>query len=113
MERFTGSWASHVQYDPRGRFLQLRPNESITDYILRHIDEDRIYVGVEGDEYTLPSAITLVGNKPFVYSSDFPHEVNNETCAENIRELQESTELSVDDKQAILYRNGERFYGFA
>ena len=24
MERFTGSWESHVQYDPRGRFLQLQ-----------------------------------------------------------------------------------------
>src|ERR671935_60439 len=24
MERFTGAWESHVQYDPRQRFLQLR-----------------------------------------------------------------------------------------
>ena len=23
MERFTGSWESHVQHDPRGRFLQV------------------------------------------------------------------------------------------
>ena len=113
MERFTGSWASHVQYDPRGRFLQLRPKETIADYIMRHIDEDRIYVGVEGDELTLPSTIRMVGNKPFVYSSDFPHEVNNETCAENIRELRENTELSADDKEAMLYRNGKRLYGLA
>ncbi len=113
MERFTGSWASHVQYDPRGRFLQLRPKETIADYIMRHIDEDRIYVGVEGDELTLPSTISVVGNKPFVYSSDFPHEVNNETCAENIRELRENTKLSADDKEAMLYRNGKRLYGLA
>ena len=80
---------------------------------MRHIDEDRIYVGVEGDELTLPSTISVVGNKPFVYSSDFPHEVNNETCAENIRELRENTKLSADDKEAMLYRNGKRLYGLA
>ncbi|HEX9144634.1 MAG TPA: amidohydrolase family protein, partial [Candidatus Binatia bacterium] len=33
MERFTGSWESHVQYDPRGRFLQLKKGEKIIDYI--------------------------------------------------------------------------------
>ena len=38
---------------PHGRFLKLRDKESITDYIKRHVDEDRIFVGVEGDELTL------------------------------------------------------------
>ena len=71
------------------------------------------WLGVEGEEPDLAYACRTIGNGAFVWSSDFPHEVNNETCAENIRELQESTELSVDDKQAILYRNGERLYGFA
>ena len=113
MERFSGSWASHVQYDPNGRFLQLRPKESIADYVMRQIDEDRIYIGVEGDELTLPSSIRAVGNKPFVYSSDFPHEVNNETCKENIQEVRESTELTADDREAVFHRNAERFYGLS
>ena len=113
MERFTGSWASHVQYDPNGRFLRLRPKESIADYVMRQIDEDRIYVGVEGDELTLASSIRALGNKPFVYSSDFPHEVNNETCKEEIRELREHSELTADDKEAVLFRNAERFYRLA
>ena len=42
IERFERAWNSHVQYDPRGRFLKLREKESITDYIKRHVDEDRI-----------------------------------------------------------------------
>ena len=64
----------------RSRFLKLRDKESITDYIKRHVDEGRIFIGVEGDELTLPFAVSIVGNKPFIFSSDFPHEVNNDTC---------------------------------
>ena len=30
IERFERAWNSHVQYDPRGRFLKLRDKESIT-----------------------------------------------------------------------------------
>ena len=67
-------------------------------------------VGVEGGEVTIPYAIALVGNKPFLYSSDFPHEVNNETCKEEINEVRENELITIEDKQAILFRNAERFY---
>ena len=110
MERFSGSWASHVQYDPRGRFLQLRKNETVGDYILRHIDEGRIFVGVEGDELTLPYAVRVTGNKPYIFSSDFPHEVNHETCKAELEEIRENRDLTVEDKEAILHVNAERFY---
>jgi predicted TIM-barrel fold metal-dependent hydrolase len=111
IERFERSWNSHVQYDPRGRFLKLREKESITGYIRRHVDEDRIFVGVEGDELTLPFAVSVVGNKPFLFSSDFPHEVNNETCKAELQELDENSRLTQVDKDAVRYRNAERFYG--
>ena len=111
IERFERAWNSHVQYDPRGRFLKLREKESITDYIKRHVDEDRIFVGVEGDELTLPFAVSIVGNKPFIFSSDFPHEVNNDTCKAELEELDENTRLTQADKDAVRYRNAERFYG--
>jgi len=51
-----------------------------------------------------------VGNQPFLYSSDFPHEVTNESCKHDIGELMESDEITNDDKAALLYRNAERFY---
>lgn len=111
MERFTSAWASHIQYDPRGRFLQLNKGETLTDYINRHIDADRIFVGVEGDELTLPYAIQLTGNKPYIFSSDFPHEVNNETCKEEIQELRENSLVTSADKEAVLHGNASRFYG--
>ncbi|MGE5302524.1 MAG: amidohydrolase family protein [Alphaproteobacteria bacterium] len=110
VERFERSWNSHVQYDPRGRFLRLRQSETITGYIRRHVDEGRIFVGVEGDELTLPFAVSVVGNKPFIFSSDFPHEVNNDTCKAELEELEENPRLTADDKDAVRYRNAERFY---
>jgi predicted TIM-barrel fold metal-dependent hydrolase len=112
MERFTSAWATHVQYDPRGRFLQIRKHETVADYINRHIDEGRIYVGIEGDELTLPYALHMTGPKPYIFSSDFPHEVNNETCKAEIEELRENPEVSSEAKEAILSGNATRFYGF-
>ena len=53
----------------------------------------------------------MVGNKPFMFSSDFPHEVNNDYCRHEIEEIQEHRRLSDDDKHAVLHGNAERFYG--
>ncbi len=53
----------------------------------------------------------MVGNKPFVFSSDFPHEVNNQTCKEELDELDENPRLTKEDKDGVRYRNAERFYG--
>ena len=83
----------------------------MTDYINRHIDEDRIFVGVEGDELTLPFAVQTTGNKPYIFSSDFPHEVNNETCKVEIEELKDNPNVTAADKEAILSLNAIRFYG--
>ena len=38
VERFDRSWDSHVQYDPRHRFLELRKGESLRDCICHHVD---------------------------------------------------------------------------
>ena len=110
LERFDRSWETHVQRDPRKRFLKLRPKEKVSDYIARHIDEGRIFVGCEGDEPDVGHAVKRVGNKPFVYSSDFPHEVNNEFCKHEISELLENDGLTSADKAALLHGNARRFY---
>lgn len=96
--------------DARGRFLMLRKGEKIMDYTLRHIDKGRAFVGVESDELTLPFAVSVVGNKPFIFSSDFPHEVNNDTCKAELEELDENPGLTQEDKDAVRHRNAERFY---
>lgn len=111
LERLTGSYKAFRPVDPRGEYLELEPGESVADYIIRHIKAGRIYVGIEGDEPALAYAVKVAGNEAFVYSSDFPHEVNNETCKDEIEELMDNPDLSDDDKHAILHRNPARFYG--
>jgi len=110
IERFERSWETHIQYDGRQECIQLQPGDNVSAYIRRHIDAGRIFVGCEGTESTLDQAITAIGNKPFIFSSDFPHEVNNERCKHEIAEIIENKHLTDDDKHAILHCNAERLY---
>jgi len=68
------------------------------------------FVGCEGGEPLLATAVKMVGAEPFMYSSDFPHEVNSETCRHELMELIENKQLSNADKEAILYQNAIEFY---
>lgn len=110
IERFHRGWETHIAYDPRKEYVRLEPGESVSAYIKRHIEAGRVFVGCEGTEPALHEAIGAVGNKPFVFSSDFPHEVNNDYCRHEIEEILENKHLTEDDKHAVLHRNAERFY---
>ena len=112
MERSEGSYKGFIPLDPRGEYLQLKPGETVTDHILRHIRAGRIFVGIEGGEPELAYAVKKIGNDPFIFSSDFPHEVNIDICKHEIEELWENEGLTEEDKEAILYKNAERFYNF-
>jgi predicted TIM-barrel fold metal-dependent hydrolase len=109
LERFHSSHETHFQYMPPGQ-LGPREGDRPDEYMIQHIREGRFFVGCETEELTLPFALKVVGNGAFIYSSDFPHEVTNESCKHDIGELWESDELTQADKEAILYRNAERFY---
>lgn len=67
-------------------------------------------IGIEGGETDLAYAIKIAGEQAFMFSSDFPHEVNIHTVQKEIRELRERGEISETAKQAILRGNAERFY---
>jgi predicted TIM-barrel fold metal-dependent hydrolase len=111
LERFDRSYGTHIMRDLRGNYLQLRSGENVSDYIIRHIKARRVFVGCEGGEPLLPTAVKMIGNEPFMYSTDFPHEVNAETCKKELAELVENDALSEHDKDAILYENAVQFYG--
>jgi len=109
LERFHSSHETHFQHIPADQYGP-REGERPDQYIVKHIREGRFYVGCETEELTLPFALKVVGNQPWLYSSDFPHEVTNQSCKHDIEELLESDELTQADKEAILARNAERFY---
>jgi len=109
LERFDGSYKNFQPLDHRGEILVLKDRKP-SEYIVDLIKADRIYLGCEGDELMIVETMKLVGNRPFLYSSDFTHEVNADTCNEHIAEVYASNKLTQDDKDAILWRNAERFY---
>jgi predicted TIM-barrel fold metal-dependent hydrolase len=111
LERFDRSYGTHIMRDLRGNYLQLQNGENVSDYIIRHIKARRVFVGCEGSEPLLATAVKMLGNEPFMYSTDFPHEVNAETCKKELAELVENEALSEHDKDAILYENAVQFYG--
>lgn len=111
LERLDRSYATHIPYDPRGEFLKLRDGESVSGYVLRKIKEGQIFIGCEGEEPSLAYAVKVAGEEPWVFSSDFPHEVSPQTCKHEIEEVQETDEMTHSAKEAILFRNAERFYG--
>jgi len=110
LERFDRGWETHIPYDPSGAYLQLEAGEKVSDYIIRHIKDGRIFVGCEGTEPMLADAIRVVGSEAFIFSSDFPHEVNTEYCRHEIEEINRSPLLTADHKHALLHRNAENFY---
>jgi uncharacterized protein len=70
----------------------------------------RIFVGCEGNEKALAYAIERVGPEPFMFASDFPHEIALDNCMEEINEIVQRTDLEDDHKTAILGDNARRFY---
>lgn len=110
LERLDGSYRSFVPYNFDGDLLKLRDGETVRDRLLGHLRGGRIFVGVEGDEAELAHCVKTIGVQPFVFSSDFPHEVNLEICRHEIEEVLENAELNESDKAAILYGNSQRLY---
>jgi predicted TIM-barrel fold metal-dependent hydrolase len=107
-DRMDRSYQYHVDLAPDGKPMDLK--EKLPSDYLRG---GRLFIGCEGSEKALPAQIALVGNAPFMYASDFPHEVSAEDAIHEIDEIRESGELSDTDKAAILAENAIRFYGAA
>jgi uncharacterized protein len=110
LERLDRSYDTHVPYDPRGEFIHLRDGEHVSEYIQRKVHEGQIFVGCEGEEPLLGFAVRAVGERAWIFSSDYPHEVSPATCQHEIVELEESPDLSDQAKEAILAGNAQRFY---
>jgi uncharacterized protein len=109
--RLTRSFEAGVPINPRGELLQLPQGQTIADYVRKLVQDGRLVVGIEGGESDLPYAIKVAGEGAFIFSSDFPHEVNTHTVQREIRELRDNEEISASAKEAVLYGNAARFYG--
>jgi hypothetical protein len=106
-ERFTESYKFLHPISPR--VLQLKEGTSVIDYLRELMSQGRIVLGCEGGEHHLTTAIDYLGCQPFMYASDFPHEVSVESCK---HELEELSQLELDDEAKRLLRGGtaRKFY---
>jgi uncharacterized protein len=110
LERLSRSYEAGTPVNPRGELLRLPEGENLADYIRGLVRAGRLVVGIEGGESDLAYAIEVAGEHAFMFSSDFPHEVNVQTVRKEISELREREEISATAKEAILHRNAARFY---
>ena len=89
--------------------LHLGEGVSVDDYLTDLVQSRRLVVGCEGGEHHLTYAVEQFGMSPFMYSSDFPHEVDATSCAHEIEELREA-EMKPADVGATLGENARAFY---
>lgn len=114
MDRIDRSYnRAHFQVDLQGELLLgPRPDEKASDYFRRHIREGRIFVGFDCDDSGLGFAVQKAGRDPFLFASDFPHEIfDAATCRHEIDELLSREDLTQKDKEAVLGGNAIRLYG--
>ena len=113
MDRLDRSYHDgHVQLDLEGNIIGgPAAGEKASDYFKRQLREGRIFVGFDCDDDGLGTAVTKAGREPFLFGSDFPHEVFDAAkCRHEIDELLERNDLSQADKEAALGGNAMRFY---
>ena len=110
IERLPRSFETHSHVSLRGEILELQGSDDIADHVRGLIASGRVFVGAEGEEPALPYAIEALGN-PFMFSSDYPHEVTIESCLHELQEVTDHELLSGGDKEAFLGANAARFYG--
>ena len=75
-----------------------------------YFSSGQIFVSCEGNEKALSYCIERVGHEPFMFASDFPHEITMDNCMEEINEILDRTDIREEHKMAILGGNARRFY---
>jgi hypothetical protein len=73
----------------------------------------QLFVSCEGNERALAYSIERVGPEPFMFASDFPHEISMGNAMEEIDEIIERDDLREEHKLMILGENARRFYRLA
>jgi predicted TIM-barrel fold metal-dependent hydrolase len=110
LERLSRSYEAGTPVNPRGELLHLPQGQTVADYLRALIQAGRLVIGIGGGESDLAYAVKVAGEQAFMFSSDFPHEVNAQTIGKELRELRENEGISAAARQGILCDNAARFY---
>jgi predicted TIM-barrel fold metal-dependent hydrolase len=113
MDRIDRSFnASHYQVDLEGDMIAgPKEGEKASEHFKRHVRAGRIFVGFDCDDEGLGYSVQRAGREPFLFASDYPHEIfSPEVCRHEIDELLSRHDLTREDKEAVLGGNAERLY---
>ena len=113
MDRLDRSYhEGHMQLNLDGGLLGGPKNgEKASDYFKKQLRDGRIFIGFDCDDDGLGTAVKKAGREPFLFGSDFPHEVFDAAkCRHEIDELLGRNDLTQMDKEAALGGNALRFY---
>jgi uncharacterized protein len=113
MDRLDRSYhEGHMQLDVDGNLLGgPKQGEKASHYFKTQLRAGRIFVGFDCDDDGLGSAVNKAGRQPFLFGSDFPHEVFDAAkCRHEIDELLGRDDLTQADKEAALGGNALTFY---
>jgi uncharacterized protein len=113
MDRLDRSYHDgHMQLDLEGNLIGgPKAGEKASDYFKKQLREGRIFVGFDCDDDGLGTAVAKGGRQSFLFGSDFPHEVFDAAkCRHEIDELLDRSDLSQEDKEAVLGGNALEFY---
>ena len=113
MDRLDRSYhEGHMQLDLEGNLIGgPRPGQKASEYFREQLVRGRIFVGFDCDDDGLGTAMLKGGREPFLFGSDFPHEVfDADKCRHEIDELLARDDLTQADKEAALSGNALRFY---
>jgi predicted TIM-barrel fold metal-dependent hydrolase len=116
MDRLDRSYHDgHIQVDLEGHLLGgPKEGEKASEYFNKQLRERRIFVGFDCDDDGLGTAVKKGGREPFLFGSDFPHEVFDAAkCRHEIDELLGRDDLTYADKEAALGENAVTFYRLA
>jgi predicted TIM-barrel fold metal-dependent hydrolase len=108
-ERFSESYNAIRPAEDTDWTLKLPDGKRVKDYMIELMQDGRLVAGCEGGEDFLDIAIDYFGCAPFMYSSDFPHEVDIDSCRHEIEELGE-LKISEDAKDRLRGGTARAFY---
>jgi uncharacterized protein len=75
-----------------------------------HLKSGRLYFEGELEDELLPYTVELIGDRAFVFASDFPHFTRPDQIARAVKHFQERPDLSDETKHRILGDNARRLY---
>jgi uncharacterized protein len=113
MDRLNRSYHDgHMQLDLSGKLVGgPKQGEKASEYFKKQLREERIFAGFDCDDDGLNTAVEKAGRQSFLFGSDYPHEVFDAAkCRHEIDELLERTDLTKEDKEAVLGGNALKFY---